>query len=384
MPRAKKPAPKTHARDWGEGTVRQVRPGVWRAWRARAKNLGAEKPTRPSRTFAGAGAEQRAKVWARGDVEPDVLLLGHWLDRWLDLRLPLIRPQTTRNYRTFVLLCAPLAGRQLAELTTEDWQRLTNDLLAIRARSSVNAWRAIISSALKAAVPQHLAFNPMTGVKLPKADQRPVKAWKRDEVHALLDAAKGRAHELWLWVSLATGIRLGEARALLWTDVDLAARTIIISKALDHQTDAEGPTKSGKTRIIDLPDELVPILREHRMRQRPGTRHVCASGFSGRVPDPKTIELWLGRLLADLGISKLPPHSTRHTFATLSLDAGVPLKEVSEALGHANVAITANTYSHAVEQRRRRAANAIGAVLTGNDPAALGEDGTPIGTRKHG
>lgn len=65
----------------------------------------------------------------------------------------------------------------------------------------------------------------------------------------------------------------------------------------------------------------------------------------------------------DAGVTPHGPHSTRHTYATLALEAGVPLKEVSEALGHSSVAITASTYSHAIATRRRRAANAIGAVL---------------------
>lgn len=72
---------------------------------------------------------------------------------------------------------------------------------------------------------------------------------------------------------------------------------------------------------------------------------------------------WLAALCAQVGVTPHPPHATRHTFATLSLEAGVPLKEVSEALGHANVAITAQVYTHVLKERRRRAAGAIGAVL---------------------
>lgn len=376
MAKPKLKPPKTHEREWGEGTVKEIRSGVWRAWRARQSNKITGKPLRASQTFDGEQAEQRAKAWARGAVEPAVLLLGHWLDRWLAIRLPLVRPQTERNYRTFVAACGPIAHLPLSTLTTEQLQLHTNTMLKTWKRSSVNSWRAIISSALKAAVPSHLAANPMTGVRLPKPDQQPVKAWRADEVQQLVAAARGKAHETWLWLSLGTGIRLGESRALLWSDVDYVAKTITVSKALDHTSDAIGPTKSGKTRVIDLPDELIPVLRAHRMRQPPKERRVCVSPYSGRMPDPKTIEGWLRRLVADHGITPHPPHSTRHTFATLSLEAGVPLKEVSEALGHANVAITAAIYSHNIGTRSRRAASAVGAVLAPID--------TRDGTRRHG
>jgi integrase len=369
--------PKRHEREWGEGTVKEVRPGVWRAWRARQGSV------RPSQTFRGDGAEQRATLWARGHVEPPVLLLGHWLDRWLALRLPLVRPNTRRNYERHVDLCLPLAMRPLAELADVDaWQALTNDLLDRYARSSVQVWRATISGALKAAVPRYLPSNPMASVRLPRAEERPVKAWRRDEVERLVGAAKGKAHETWLWLALGTGIRLGEARALLWTDVDFDERTITISKSLDHHTDEVGPTKNGRIRVVDLPDELLPVLRAQLARQRPGTRHVCTSRFTGELPGRGALEMWLLRLAAKADVKELPPHAARHTFATLSLEANVPLKEVSESLGHADMSITARIYSHAIERNRRRASSAMGAILAGTAPTRIRGNGTQDGTRE--
>lgn len=364
---------KHHERAWHHGTVVEVRPGVWRAWRARAGDR------RPSRTFHGDGAAARAAAWAKGDVEPSVLLLGHWLDRWLALRLPVVRPNTRRNYIAFVEACAPIATLPLATLSVDDLQAHTNALLGRWSRSHVNAWRSIISSALLAAVPRYLPANPMAGVRLPTPDERPVKAWTAAEVSALLEAAKGRAHETWLWLSLGTGIRLGEARALLWSDVDLVNKTITVSTSLDHNSDEVGPTKSGKTRIVDVPDELVPVLVAHRAKQSPKETRVCCSSFSRRVPDPKAIQGWLRRLCDQYGLTQHSPHATRHTYATLALEAGVPLKEVSEQLGHADVAITARIYSHALNVRRRRAANAIGAIL-----APKPANGSEIGTRETG
>ncbi len=115
--------------------------------------------------------------------------------------------------------------------------------------------------------------------------------------------------------------------------------------------------------MVDLPDELVPVLVAHRARQRPADRYVCTSSYSGHVPNAQAIRGWLADICAATGVTPHPPHATRHTFATLALEAGVPLKEVSEALGHANVAITAQVYTHVLTERRRRAAGAIGAVL---------------------
>ena len=382
MPRKPKPPPppepKRHERGWHEGSISEVRPGRFRAFRARVKNADGTS-SRPSRTFA---SREAAEQWARGDVQPDVLLLGHWLDRWLALRWPLISGNTRRNYRRFVEACAEIATLPLAELTTEHLQAHVNALLRTQARSTVNAWRTTISSALKSAVPRYLPHNPMAGVRLPKAVDSAPKAWSADEVARLLVAARGRANEIWLWVALGTGVRSSEARALLWTDIDTTERTATVSKAVDRLTGVVGPTKNGRTRVIDLPDELIAVLVAHRARQRPQERHVCTSSFSGRVPHPRTIDSWLRQLCEDAGVTPHGTHATRHTYATLALEAGVPLKEVSEALGHGNVAITANAYSHLLSQRRRRAATAIGAVLVPKS-GPKGPKGSQIGTRQN-
>lgn len=368
-PRKQPPTPEPERRRWHSGTVREVRPGVWRAWRPRQSD-----GSRPSRTFA---SHDQAEQWLRGDPLPDVLLLGHWLDRWLALRWPLIRDHSRRNYRTAVAACAPLALLPLADVTTDDVQAWVNSQLGTLARATVAARLAVLSSALKAAVPRYLPVSPAVGVRLPKPSEQPVKAWRADEVARLVAAARGRAHETWLWLSLGTGVRVSEARALTWPDVDLVNLTVTVSKAVNRLTGKVGPTKSGRTRVIDLPDELVPVLVAHRARQRPREQHVCTSATSGRVPSYSSLRSFVTSLCEAAGVTPLGMHSLRHSYATLALEAGVPLKEVSEALGHSSVAITAEIYTHALNERRRRAANAMGAIL-----APKQANSTQIGTRE--
>lgn len=362
MPRPKRlPAapPKTHERSWGQGTAREVRPGVWRAWRARARAADGTS-SRPSRTFDGDGAEQRAKAWAAGDVEPAVLLLGHWLDRWLALRQPTVSANTYRLYRHAVEACAPLARRPLAELTSDDWQQLTNGLLARWDRSTVAAWRGRVSTALLAAVPAHLAANPLARVKLPRPDEQPPKAWRQDEVDRLLAAVQGHHHEPWLVFSLGTGVRLGESRALRWEDVDLAAKTATIRASLDNRTNERGPTKTRRVRAIDLPDEVCEALAGLRKRQPAGQELVFAG--ARRAYGSSTYRSWLRVACKAAGVRQLPPHSLRHTCASLAFDAGVPVQDVAKQLGH-TVAVCQRAYAHFIGDGLRRAASALGQAL---------------------
>lgn len=355
MPKPKpiKP-PKTHEREWGEGTVKEVRPGVWRAWRARAGG------SRASQTFAGAQAAERARLWARGAVEPATLLLGQWLDRWLDLTTPTVEPSTAFSYGKACDACLPLHARPLAGLTTEEWQGLTNDLLKVWTRYHVAVWRRIVSIAMRAAIPDHLAVNPLARVKLPKPDEQPPKAWRQDEVDRLLAAADGHHHEPWLLFVLGTGVRLGESRALLRDDLDLRAKTATIRASLDDRTGKRGPTKSKRVRVIDIPDEVVPVLRALALRRSPGEELVF--GHDGRPYGVNTYRGWLRNLCDQANVRRLPPHSLRHTAASLALDAGDPVQDVAHQLGH-SVSICQKIYAHFIGDGQRRVAKSLGKAL---------------------
>lgn len=360
-PRKLKP-PKQHARSWGDGSVRQVREGVWRAFRARVHRPDGST-TRPSRTFSGPHAAQQAAVWAKGEPEQAVLLLGLWLDRWLALRQPTIAASTYRSYRRNILQCAPLARRPLAEITAEEWQQLTNALIASYARSSVQVWRVNVASALRAAIPRYLAVNPMERVKLPKRQERTPRAWTQAEIDRLLSAAAGRTHEPWLLFSLGTGVRIGESRALLWADVDLISATATIRASLGNTTNERGPTKSRRLRTVDIPDEVVPVLAALRKRQPAGQLLVFGHGSEPyRTP---TYRSWLRTICKHAGVTPYPPHALRHTFASLALDADppVPIQDISRALGHSSISTTQDVYSHYLGDGLRRAAKAIGAAL---------------------
>lgn len=362
MARPKKHVPKAHERGWHEGSVSEVRPGTWRAFRARVRRPDGAI-ARPSKTFDGDDAEARAKRWAAGDPEPAVMYVGQWLERWLALREPRLRARTREAYRSHVEWCGDLLIRPLHEVTEEAWQFRANELLETRALGSVKNWRTTMSSALKAAVPRHLPANPMAGVYLPKPNEKVVRAFRADELVILLQACVGRRHELWVHLSLGTGLRLGEVRGLTWDKVDLVERTILIDEALDQVSNKIGPTKNGKIREVDIPDELLPMLRLQRARQQPKERYVIGAGPKGTPLVASSLREWIIRLCRQLGIRELGPHALRHSFATHSLEAGVPLKEVSETLGHSNIGITAQIYSHSIKARRRGGADAMGRLI---------------------
>lgn len=378
MPHRRKPAPKLHERKWHDGTVKEVRPGIWRAHRARVRRPDGTT-SRPSKTFSGAGAEDRAKQWARGEPEPAVMYCGQWFERWLSLRRPTLSPNTYDYYRRDVDACGDLLLRPIADLTTDDWQAQANVLLTRWARSHVDVWMGNISVALRAAMPRFLAVNPMLGVVLPTAQEQPPKAWTQAEVDRLLTAAAGGTHEPWLLFSLGTGVRLGEARALLWEDVDLAAKTATIRASLDNVTSTRGPTKTRRVRVVDIPDEVIPILAALAKRRAP--KDALVFGHDGRAYRARTYRSWLNVRCRAAGTPELPPHSLRHTCAALAFARRVPVPDVAKQLGH-TVETCQRIYSHYINEGLRVMAKALGGALRNRFSGPKRADGTRNGTRQ--
>lgn len=370
--------PKRHERARGDGTVREVRPGVWRAERARTVNAEG-KTVRQSKTFSGEGAAVRSAEWAKGTVVPEVYTLGHWLADWLDLVEPTISINTYKLYRASVRACEPLKDRPLAALTVAEWQTLTNSLLKRWSRYHVYVWRGNISTALRAAIPDHLTANPLQRVNLPKAVDAPTKAWTQAEVDRLLATVEGTVHEAWVLFSLGTGVRLGEARALEWTSLDWPAKTATISRNMDNSTNRIGPTKTGKIRVVDVPDDVMAFLRTHQMRQAPGQKLVF--GHKGGAYRPSTLREWLARRCVEAGIRPLPPHAMRHTYASLSIVKRVPITDIARQLGH-TVQTCMRIYSHWLADGARRAATAMGEVLRNRFSGPKRDNGASIGARE--
>ena len=118
--------------------------------------------------------------------------------------------------------------------------------------------------------------------------------------------------------------------------------------------------------------ELIAELRAHRARQDADKRVVLDwpaedwvfTDYRGRMISPMTLhDQWLAAI-ARAGLPMVRMHDLRHAAATRMLEAGIPLKVVSEYLGHANISITADVYQHVTDEMARKAGDALGGILS--------------------
>ena len=167
---------------------------------------------------------------------------------------------------------------------------------------------------------------------------------------------------LGIYISLSTGLRIGEICALKWNDINITEGTITVSRTIERIYMVEGEKKhtelvisSPKTknscREIPMSKELLAIVKP--------LKKIVNDNFYVLTNDehptePRTYRNYYNGLMEKLGIPRLKYHGLRHSFATRCIEAGCDYKTVSVLLGHSNISTTLNLYVHPnMEQKKR-------------------------------
>ena len=172
-------------------------------------------------------------------------------------------------------------------------------------------------------------------------------------------------------VMATAGLRISEAKGLQVGDVDVPGQRLHVRRQV-RRGYISSP-KNGKGRVVDLPASTVAILEQVRQTRQAEAAYNGVEarwlfpGVTGDMPTTdEVIRRALRLALRAAGIRSIRIHTLRHTFATLLVESGVALLTVSRQLGHADIGTTANTYAHVAPGGNRAAAEALEAVLTGN------------------
>jgi integrase len=205
------------------------------------------------------------------------------------------------------------------------------------------------------------------------------RCWNEHQLRQFLHVAMSHRLGPAIWLAAMTGMRRGEVLGLRWTDVDFDAATLSIRRSVSctgyqvHTT----PTKTRTSRrAIDLDQRTVAVLRDWRHDQLLELGSVAPDGSvftrcDGQPVHPHSLSQTVDRLQRAAGVPAIRLHDLRHTHATLMLKHGVPLKVVSERLGHSTPAFTMAVYQHVLPGMQRDAANTFARLIA---PVDLGEE----------
>jgi integrase len=327
-----------------------------------------------SRTAVVAKLEELKRQSAAGAL-PVRGTVGEFLAGWLEASRQRIRPATWRQYESIVrvYLRPAVGGVQLSKLTPSHVERMTAALIAAgKSPRTAALARVVLRRALGDA--QRDGLVPRNVAALARAPHVPIRALTAgrdylaaEDLRRLVSGARLHPQGALFILAATSGLRLGELLGLSWSDVDLDGGTLTVrrswARAWNGWALAE-PKTARSRRTIHLAATAVDALRRHAdLAGKPEPAAPVFSDERGNRLRPEDVNHAFHRLLEASGLPSVPFHALRHSAATAMLAGGVPLKVVSEALGHSTITITADRYSGVVPAQRRDAAAAIDRAL---------------------
>nr|WP_194118336.1 site-specific integrase [Streptococcus pyogenes] len=294
---------------------------------------------------------------------------------WLETYKLTVKPQTydatvTRLNRHIM---PTLGNMKVDKITASDIQMLINRL----SKYYVNytAVRSVIRKVLQQGVLLGLIdYNSARDIILPRKQpnaKKKVKFIDPSDLKSFLEHLETSQHKRYnlyfdavlYQLLLSTGLRIGEACALEWGDIDLENGTIAINKTYNKNLKflSTAKTQSGN-RVISVDKKTLRILKLYQMRQRQLFNEVGArvSEVVFATPTRKYFNASVRQSALDTrckeaGIERFTFHAFRHTHASLLLNAGISYKELQYRLGHANISMTLDTYGHLSKDKEKEA-----------------------------
>ena len=326
----------------------------------------------PTQKELSAKLRQHIDSYQGADLtEQGRMTLSEWLDKWLENMADTLRPNTLRNYCSYIEnhIRPGLGNKQLSRITPKDVQRFYEKLSDCLASGTVRRIHTTLHGALKAAQQAHLiASNPTEQIIAPRFSYRAKQVLTDEQLDVFMRVIA--EDEIWcdfFYTELTTGLRRGEICGLKWEDFDEVAGTLKVCRTVCREAGGEltaGDTKTNAgTRKILLPASTAAVLSERK--ESALSEWIFPNLLKPEQPtDPGSAYRQLKVLLKRAGLPNIRFHDLRHTFATHALASGVDVKTLSGILGHTRAAFTLDTYTHTTGDMQRRASEVVGDFLT--------------------
>lgn len=324
-------------------------------------------------------------------VEPNKITVAEWMDIWLyDYKKSNVRPTTFQSYEYLarVHIKPSLGSLLLKNLRPDHIQKMYNEKLksgrADKESGGLNPktiknMHNVLHDALDQAVKNNILLrNSSEVVNTPRHVKKEIKVLSFEDQQKLMQALEGEKYRLAFILALGTGMREGEVLSLRWSDFDLrkgfvkVRRTVKRVKLFDDNKNShteviysEPNTKCGN-RDIPIPGNILRELKSEylkylQLKLQEGETYNNIDGYLFVNDFDKPIEAvtlikGYNKVLKRIGLVGINSHTLRHTYATRLLEANEHPKVVQELLGHSDITMTLNIYSHVMPDVKYAAA----------------------------
>ena len=322
------------------------------------------------------------------------VLLGNLMQAWLFETIRLsnkIKPSTFERYEGIYrnyIVNSSIYGLKLSELKSIQIQRYYNELhKSDKSSNVIKNLNKLIKYFLNYAVDEgYLTKNPCNGKKIVIPGESVLRKielrnFDDNEINSIKAALDGHRLKALFLLDLGTGLRQGELLGLKWSDINMKNKELHVNRSIKQvsiiagdgtrsfKTILQTPKTKGSLRTVTVPDNLINILKAHSSIQKleklkAGSCYVKDTDYIfttelGKTIDASNLTKQYKRLLIKANLEYRKFHSLRHTYATKLFERGVKLKTVSELLGHSNIAIIADIYTHVMPKEKNDAADII-------------------------
>lgn len=371
-------------------------------FRLRHKNL-----RKPKDIYAPTVKELDAKLRAiRNELENNIVnnkeLFETFFTKWLfDVRFSTLKPSTKERYEGIYrnyIKNSPLSKIKVKDIALADIQDYYNKL--IKSGSSVSnvlSINKLLAPCIRYAYNNNILIKDFTGaIVLPKESEEAklnkaskVQPFTLEEQQKFISAIKGHELEMLFLTALNTGMRQGELFALTWNDIYFKEFYINVNKTAKNvaQVSKEGrkhseiiiqtPKTINSNRRISVPPILIDQLKQYKLKQAElklklanlyDDNNLVFCTIYGKYLDSSNVRKRFNKIIDNINsneedktklIKNRKFHDLRHTYATRLFELGEVPKTVQQLLGHSDISLTLNTYTHVLENMKVMAASKL-------------------------
>lgn len=317
-----------------------------------------------------AAAAEELKIEERGFAENGNEIIATFIEEWLETyKRPAVKLNTylvqERNVRLNIL---PRWGNyRLKDITRSEYQKWINELRDHYSEGTTRRIHSIFASAINDAVYEFgiLRDSPLKRIKIIKDESEnanKIKFFTLEELDKLLAASvpiknskyqHSRHHQALFTLMARTGLRIGEALALTWDDIDLTSGTLSVTKTLIYPLNTDPritpPKTKSSIRNIKLDEHAVKAIKSYKLNQKEtillyrykkSDRKLVFQQPDGKWMRINVVREYMKEVCKRIGLPQLSPHALRHSHAVHLLEAGATIRYVAERLGHSSIKTT--------------------------------------------
>lgn len=264
---------------------------------------------------------------------------------------------------------------KLKEITRDRYQQFLNEYSEGRSRETVRKAHTKVGACLRDAfntgdIPNNPAYKPtFRGVDGVKESTKYLHAEEAKDVmqELLRDLKVSYTSRYMLLLQFATGMRISEVMAIQFEDLNFLNNTVHINKSWDYKFDLDfKPTKNREERKITVDSDTMKYMKQlydYQLSKKiiDGKRRLFA--VNGKIPSTNAINKTLKRACIRANVEVVTSHALRHTHASLLLLNDVSVAYISKRLGHRNISITTDVYSHVLDELEIRSEQTSADIL---------------------